>query len=57
MRIPINYTVFHCSICDIQHYQYWLDGSEYNLTEGEVHDLLNSGHYFLSPVIPVSNVK
>ena len=57
MRKPINYTMFHCSICNIEHYQYWLDDSEYNLTEEEVHDLLNSGNYYLKPVVPISNIK
>ncbi len=57
MRMPINYTVFHCDVCNIDHFQYWIDGDECNLKEEEVHDLLNSGHYFLKPVIPINNIK
>ncbi|MBQ8993053.1 MAG: hypothetical protein IJ085_02840 [Turicibacter sp.] len=47
MRKRINYSRFYCETCNDYHCQYWLDGSEENIDEEEVHELLSTGMYYM----------
>lgn len=47
MRKRINYSFFYCETCNDDHYTYWLDDSKENLSEEEVHELLDTGMYYM----------